>query len=450
MKMFDTDSRHIRTGADPRSLPDFSALREEMGKLTHPARPDVNWAQVERLSLALFKQNGVELQTAAWYTLARSYLARVNGMNEGLTILNALLSHQWVQLWPQQTHARAEIISGLSQRLQKTFRTLTLDHDDLHPLYEAETLLRSLDDILGRQELKQVCQLAPLTQQITAATTRLENSAPQSMTAPAIALPEQALVEQGAARSHPAENRLVYVIRPEPEVNVEVIHDVPPPPKRWPIFVAGMLAAFLVSGVTWWVNGWLHKTDVAVQALTDSVAPLPRTLTADELQTLQRSDKLPQDANSWLKQASAQLEAMAALPYDWQQQYAGQLITQAEMLWPGNVQVAEMKSEWQKKMAMETLPDSALNGWHDGMQQLQALSDKLNALDGQKGKYITVSELKSAVFGMITSFRQTVPVEEQLRQTQDQATPGQIQQLEKHISGLSVAVGNVKQSSSEK
>jgi type VI secretion system protein VasL len=450
MKMFDTDSRHIRTGADPRSLPDFAALREEMGKLTHPARPDVDWVQVESLSLALFKQNGVELQTAAWYTLARSYLARVSGMNEGLTILNALLSHQWIQLWPQQTHARAEIISGLSQRLQKTFRTFTLGHDDLHPLYEAEKLLRSLDDILGRQELKQVCQLAPLIQQICGATTRLENSAPQSMTAPAIALPEQALVEQGTTLSSPPESRLVYVIRPEPEVNVEVIHDVPPPPKRWPIFAAGMLSAFLVSGATWWVNSWLHKTDVAVQALTDSVASLPRTLTTDELQTLKRSDKLPQDANGWLKQASTQLDAVAALPHDWQQQYAGQLIRQAEVLWPDNAQVAELKSEWQQKMAMETLPNNALNGWHDGMQQLQALSDKLNALDGQKGKYITVSELKSAVFGMMTSFRQTVPVEEQLRQAQEQATPVQIQQLEQHISGLSVALGNLTQSSSDR
>jgi type VI secretion system protein VasL len=49
------------------------------------------------------------------------------------------------------------------------------------------------------------------------------------------------------------------------------------------------------------------------------------------------------------------------------------------------------------------------------MTQLQALADKLNALDGQRGKYITVSELKSQVFGMLTSFRQTVPLEEQFR-----------------------------------
>ncbi|EAA6844225.1 hypothetical protein LA535_004633 [Salmonella enterica] len=41
------------------------------------------------------------------------------------------------------------------------------------------------------------------------------------------------------------------------------------------------------------------------------------------------------------------------------------------------------------------------------MTHLQTLADKLNALDGQRGEYITVNELKSQVSGMMTSLRQT-------------------------------------------
>lgn len=63
--MHDVQPRPVKTGSDPRSLSDFIALREEMAKLTHPARPDVNWKQVEALALSLFEINGVELQTAA-------------------------------------------------------------------------------------------------------------------------------------------------------------------------------------------------------------------------------------------------------------------------------------------------------------------------------------------------------------------------------------------------
>ena len=46
---------------------------------------------------------------------------------------------------------------------------------------------------------------------------------------------------------------------------------------------------------------------------------------------------------------------------------------------------------------------------------LQKLSDRLNGLDEQKGKYMTVSELKSVVFSTMQSFNQSIPAEEQLR-----------------------------------
>ncbi len=53
----------LKTGGDPRTLADYARLRDEMNKLTHPARPDVNWRLAEKLCLSLFEHNGVELQT---------------------------------------------------------------------------------------------------------------------------------------------------------------------------------------------------------------------------------------------------------------------------------------------------------------------------------------------------------------------------------------------------
>jgi type VI secretion system protein VasL len=49
------------------------------------------------------------------------------------------------------------------------------------------------------------------------------------------------------------------------------------------------------------------------------------------------------------------------------------------------------------------------------MTKLQQLSDRLSGLDEQKGKYMTVSELKSVVFSTMQSFNQSIPAEEQLR-----------------------------------
>ncbi|EJL1096684.1 hypothetical protein PNO76_004243 [Escherichia coli] len=39
-----TSEVKLKTGGDPRSLPDYAALRDEISKLTHPARPDVGLA----------------------------------------------------------------------------------------------------------------------------------------------------------------------------------------------------------------------------------------------------------------------------------------------------------------------------------------------------------------------------------------------------------------------
>lgn len=437
--MHDVQPRPVKTGSDPRQLPDFIALRDEMAKLTHPARPDVSWSKVEALSLSLFELNGVELQTGAWYTLARSHLARVNGLNEGLTILTALLSHQWAQLWPQPVHARAEILNGLFQRLQKLFRTFSLGHADLSALRQVEGLLLGINDILARQELKHACQTAPLVQQIQSALTRLENSSPQDGVTLAISLPPQALAAVPAEEEASPVSRLVYVIRPDPEVNVQVVHDTLPPPKRWPVFLAGACSALVVCALV--LTGWhyAHRMDEATGALAASVVPLPQVLNSEQIQALQQSGAAKPDASAWLKNASSQLDKLAALPPNWAYQYGNGLLEQARALWPQKPEVAELQQKWQQRQAESRLPADSLTGWHEGMQQLQALADRLNTLDGQKGKYITVSELKSSVYQMMDSFRQTVPIEEQLRILQDQQGDAALvtqQQIQRHLNGV--------------
>ena len=437
--MHDVQPRPVKTGSDPRSLSDFIALREEMAKLTHPARPDVNWKQVEALALSLFEINGVELQTAAWYTLARCHLARVNGLNEGLAILHALMSHQWAQLWPQPRHARAEILNGLFLRLQKIFRTFSLNHADLTSLDQAEKLLDAINDILARQELKHACQTGPLIQQIRSALTRLENASPQEGAASSIVLPPQALATVPAEEVSAPISRLVYVIQPEPEVNVEVIHETLPPPKRVPVFLAGACSALILGAIALWGWNYAHRADDASQALTASMTVLPQTFSAEQINTLRETEGGKADPARWLKQADSQLNALAALPVDWALQYGNSLLSEANGLWPENPEVVRLQQQWQQKLAASALPINSLTGWHDGMQQLQGLVDKLNTLDGQKGKYLTVSELKSSVYEMMNSFRQTVPLEEQLRVLQNQQGEASLatqQQIQMHFNGL--------------
>jgi type VI secretion system protein VasL len=445
--MNDINPRRIKTGGDPRALPDYAALRDELSKLTHPARPDVKWRYAEKLCLSLFEQNGVELQTAAWYTLARTQLAGLFGLNEGLTILEALISHQWGALWPQPVHARMEILSSLSQRLQQRMRSLPLNYSDLSQLYRAEQLLTGLGEVLQRLELKHLSQLDALRTLMHNSAVRLENSdgitSTGSSIQPGIVLPATVMNEATASArdltGSPAEDtpesavKWVYVAQPEPQPNVEVLAVMPAPVKKWKSFAAGMCTMLVISAAAVWGWQYLHRTDPLLTHLAASLAPLPVPLTPEQLDMLRQQSP---SAQTVIAQTQQQIARLDKLPPDWNLAYSRKLTEQAQALWPE--QAKPLAKQWQQQINISVLPVDTINGWHEGMTQLQALADKLNALDGQRGKYITVSELKSQVFGMLTSFRQTVPVEEQLRQLKllpedSLQRQQQVQQAEQHL-----------------
>ncbi len=212
--------RHLRTGGDPRTFADYVLLRDELNKLVHPARPDVNWHYAEKLCLSLFEHNGIELQTAAWYTLARTQIAGLTGLNEGLSILEALITRQWGSLWPQQVHARIEILFSLNKRLQQQLRTMTLIYADLGALYQAGKHLANVGEALQRLELRHQAGLDVLRQLLHTAAVRLENSDAGTAASPPVVLAPTAVMPGENAQA--ASPRWVYVVQPAPEPRINV------------------------------------------------------------------------------------------------------------------------------------------------------------------------------------------------------------------------------------
>lgn len=413
--MNNLSERYLKTGGDPRTLPDYAALRDELGKLSHPARPDVNWHYVEKLSLALFEHNGVELQTAAWYTLARTQLGGLAGLNEGLAILEALISHQWGNLWPQQVHARVEILSGLSRRVQQMMRTLPVSYTDLSQLYRAEQQLKNLNEVLQRLELRHLSQFDALAALMHTSAVRLENSdaatGSNSASVSAVVLPT-AVQQIYDSASVPGAVKWVYIAQPQPTPNIEVLTELPPKVSSWKPFSAGMLTVLIVGGVGQW--GWhnLQRTDPLVSQLQASLSPLPLPLSEVQVNSLKLPNPLPENLT---QQTEQQLVRIAALSPDWSLDYGQQLVRQAQVLNPQDTATKKLVEEWQQQVKAAALPLEAMGGWHQGMEQLQQLTTKLNALDGQRGKYITVSELKSVVYNATQAFNRSIPAEEQLR-----------------------------------
>lgn len=455
-----TMPKALKTGGDPRTLPDYAALRDELRKLTHPARPDVNWGYAEKCCLSLFEQNGVELQSAAWYTLARLHLAGLPGLNEGLEILEALISHQWSLLWPEPVNARMEILRSLSQRLQQRLRSLPLTSSDLSQRERAEHLLTRLGVLLPRLEPEHPNPFDSLRTLMHNSAVRPENS-DDSSTEATIQSDASALNGAGvstgsdaggSSEDAPTPDRAVkwiYVVQPEQQPNEAYLPSMPIAVNRWKSFAAGMGTMMLISTVAVW--GWysLHRPDPLQTQLAASLTPLPALLDPEQLDMLRRHSSLSQ---SVIAQTQQQIAWLEKLPPDWNMAYSRKLTEQAHALWPE--QAKPLIQQWQQQLNAAALPEEQLNGWHQGMATLLKLSDRLNALDEQKGKYMTVSELKTVVFSAMQSFNTSIPAEEQLRalsqHPEKQPLPAAASaQLEMHLKQVIARYAAIKQNLSK-
>lgn len=424
--MNNLSQRTMKTGDDPRALVEYIALHDELHKLSYPGRQDINWSQVQKRCLALFERNGMELQTLAWYTQARTQLAGLSGLNEGLAMLEVLIGQRWEAVWPQSMQERVDILSRLSQQLQHQMRTLPIRFSDLNLslLYHAGDQLVRLNEMLQRLELKSLSQFDLLAALVHNIVDRLENSdeagvssttveVPETVFAPAAVTPEaRAVAPRAAVVKAPKMVKWNFVAHPPSGIEAHRRAEAAPAsPAGWKLFTSGMLVMLAVGSAAQW--GWHAMQDPLRLQLEASIAPLAVPLTAAEVKALRTFPALPDDL---LQQTQAQLTRIESLDPDWPLLFGQQLIGQLQYLRPQeDEQVKTLANAWQQRLHAVTLPTQAMSGWHQGMAQLRQLSEKLNTLDGQPGKYMTVSELKSVVYNATKAFNRAVPVEEQLR-----------------------------------
>lgn len=322
----------IKTGGDPRTFPTYLSLREEISKLSHPARPDVDWVNIERLTLALFEQNGVELQSAAWFTLARAHNAGLPGLNEGLSVMEALIVRQWSVFWPQCDDARDDILNKTFRRLQSLYRSWVLiGTEDVTQLLESERLLLSLREALLRFGVKAFAQVNALLHQVKHTIARFENGS-----APAVEL-----LSTSAYGESEGNTARVYVVYPDAG-DPRSISDEHPRASRLKPFISGACCTLVTVALLLGCSNWLQRQHHQQQAVRQALAE-------------------------------------------------------------------------QQRRVKQAISLERLESWNQGMAQLEMMAEQLNALDKTKGKYLTVSELKTSIYSAMQAFNEQIPVEEQLR-----------------------------------
>lgn len=159
-------------------------------------------------------------------------------------------------------------------------------------------------------------------------------------------------------------------------------------------------------------------------------------LSAGQIQSLQQRKPEWLSDNAYPEAVEQRLKQLTLIQPDWALNYGNQLVGQVKELWPQTLLALQISSRWQQQLKESALPPGKMNDWHQGMEQLQQLASRLNGLDEQRGKYMTVSELKTMVFGIQQSFNKTIPVEEQLRQIDETPSQALATQTDMHLNQL--------------
>jgi len=162
----------LRLGGDPHACAEFGRLREELNKVNHPARPDVNWADIERLCTALLQRNGVDLQTMACLALARSQRFGVAGTIEGVALMDGVVRLHSARVWPPGNQARLEIFTWLFTQLLGLLRAGNFHAHDLPLLVELDSALGTFHERLDGQLRLPVVALHSLRQLVRSAIKR--------------------------------------------------------------------------------------------------------------------------------------------------------------------------------------------------------------------------------------------------------------------------------------
>lgn len=125
----------MRLAISPSNLDEFIQIKEQINYLSRPDK-QTDWKIVEKLSAHLLSENGTDLQTLVYFTVARyklsSSFAQITKDIENIAI--ALISY-WDVLWPLEVSNRITLLNWLNRQIADNIRIQVQSHQDIKALY---------------------------------------------------------------------------------------------------------------------------------------------------------------------------------------------------------------------------------------------------------------------------------------------------------------------------
>ncbi|ENC9771811.1 MULTISPECIES: VasL domain-containing protein [Citrobacter] len=417
-----TDIQTIITGQDPRGLSEFSAMREEINKASHPAQPEMNWTLVESLALTIFKANGVDLHTASYYTLARTRTQGLVGFCEGVELLAALISREWDKFWPQSGAGRTEMLDWFNARTGNILRQqLAFSEADLPLLYRAERALQVICDKLQQVELKRVPRVENLLYFVQNTRKRCEPPPERPAAYTAVKTTVRTLVYMPESTATPT---LPEPPLPElPEVKVAVHGGAVTPLSPASVkpgstvkgFIAGILCSAVVAAVIWWWQVYPLQQQVA--AARD---------TAQGAATVWLASPQLSDYPQRLQQLTG---ASPLQPLETGQR----MVRTADSRWPESLQQQQATMKWSIVLKDRSANSPQMLGWQQARTDLREFAELLVQREQAKEGF-TLSYIKTIIYQAERTLNQEIPLEYLLTQYQQAQSAGKnTGMLEKQI-----------------
>ncbi|EBY0373015.1 hypothetical protein DUP93_09815 [Salmonella enterica subsp. enterica serovar Toulon] len=407
----------IVTGSDPRNLPEFIAIREEINKASHPSQPEMNWRLVESLALTIFKANGVDLHTATYYTLARTRTQGLGGFCEGAELLAAMITREWDKFWPQGGSARTEMLDWLNTRTGNILRQQTsFAENDLPLLYRTERALQLICDKLQQVELKRQPRVENLLYFVQNTRKRLEPQ-PRNNADVATQTTVRTLVYAPESNASMA-TETVSPLPELPEMRVEVRGladngDIVGQGSQVKGFMAGVVATAVIAAALWWWQVYPMQQQLA-QVRDTAQGAATVWLASPELNSYgQRLQQLPDTSPLQLLETGMQM------------------MRTADTRWPESLQQQQATAQWSETLKTRAQNSPQLRGWLQTRQDLHAFADLVMQREKEG---LTLSYIKNVIWQAERGLGQETPLESLLTQYQDAQTQGQnTQALEKQI-----------------
>ncbi|OOF80858.1 hypothetical protein BKG92_10140 [Rodentibacter ratti] len=125
----------MRLATSPSNLDEFIQIKEQINYLSRPDK-QTDWKIVEKLSAHLLSENGIDLQTLVYFTVARYQLSssftQITKDIENIAI--ALISY-WDTLWPLEVSNRITLLNWLNRQIADNMRLQVQSHQNIKVLY---------------------------------------------------------------------------------------------------------------------------------------------------------------------------------------------------------------------------------------------------------------------------------------------------------------------------